>query len=107
MDIQSFFIPHQTQVSSIVENAEGNSVLGWSDGPVVMGKLRQLSNSERFASGGEVAVSTHRFYCEISDLTEVDAVVYEGRRYKFSGHPNNVMNMDEFLQIDCELIGSV
>lgn len=100
------FTPHEIQRSVPGKDASGNNSIYWVPHLTVMGRIRQLSNSERFSADGKIAASTHRLYCELSDIKEIDSVMYKGRRYKFTGHPNNVMDMDEFLQIDCELIGS-
>jgi hypothetical protein len=69
------------------------------------GRLRQLTSNEILANEKIGIVSTHRFYCPVIDVRALD-YIYDSntlKTYKVTGTPNNVMNMDRFLQVDCQI----
>ena len=78
----------------------GNPVTTWNDLDTIQGYIRTLNGNERISTDKVTVYSTHRMYCYITDITEVDRVIYNGHLYDVK----LIDNKREFYQIDLELI---
>lgn len=99
--IQDYFLPGfeikratQTSNGGIVEES-------YSTIATVEGRMRPLSGSEIMRNEKNNYITTHRFYCNVIDLNENDVICKDGKTYEVKLKVNP-MEMNEFLQVDCE-----
>ena len=96
-------------------NAIGESVKGYDIvyhfppamtiylGDDFMGRLRPMSGMERESADRKTQFGKFRIYCPILDIAPSDRIQYQGKMYEVL-FVSNVMDSNEFLQVDCELI---
>lgn len=85
------------------DNGIGGKSETWNDHLTILGKIRPLNGNERFSADKVTLYATHRLYCTLADITELDRVVYNNQTYEIK-YINNPMNMNRFLQVDLELV---
>lgn len=64
-------------------------------------KLRLLTGNEIFQNEKQNQVTTHRIYMPIVDVKYNDVVTINSVKYKVK-IPNNPMEMNEYMMVDCE-----
>ena len=67
------------------------------------GRLRPMSGREKQSADKKTQFATHRIYCPIMDIKPTDRIKYKGQMFEVL-FASNVMDSDEFMQVDCELI---
>lgn len=102
--IDKYFNDITVQRSTTTTDAWGNTIQSWATHLTVKGLIRQLSGSQPSISQNDIAISSHRMYCRVVDITTNDRVVYGGKYYDVV-RVNNVMNFGELLQVDLDVIG--
>jgi SPP1 family predicted phage head-tail adaptor len=93
----------QRQEDAIPNGMGGFAVL-WSTHLPIKGKMRPLSGTEQLSADKQTIFATHKLYCAIADITEMDRVVFEGDIYEIKNIPKDVMNMHNHFEIDLEFV---
>jgi len=87
------------------ENKWGEPDKEWVKHLDVEGIMRPLSGEMRNESKKDTPISDHRFYCNPIDVKAGDKIKKDDEEYHVN-FVQNVMNMDIFLQVDCNKLPS-
>lgn len=103
-NIKKFFVDDIiVERATIIKDSVNQDIKVWNKHIETKGKIRMLNSSERESGGKIVNFATHRMYCDVLDIKLTDRVKFNNQYYNIVAI-NNVMNMNEFLEIDLELI---
>jgi SPP1 family predicted phage head-tail adaptor len=92
------------QRSTTVPNGIGGFVTTWTDHLAIKGKMRPLSGKEQLSADKQTIFATHKLYCALADITEIDRVVFDGDIFEIKNIPQDVMNMHNHYEIDLEFV---
>jgi SPP1 family predicted phage head-tail adaptor len=102
--MRKYYEPNiEIQRRTLTQNAFGEFVEVWGLHLTIDGRIRPLNGNERLSADKTTLFATHRLYCDVADITEVDRVVYQGKIYNIK-FVSNVMNFNRHLQIDLEMV---
>lgn len=103
--VERFFEPGWEVWRKTIELDDSGAVLPdpWVIIMKLEGRLRPLSSSLRLSSDKETYFGSHRFYCFPTDILEGDQLRRGTERYEVKG-AHDMMDMDRFMQIDCEVV---
>lgn len=87
-----------------VPNGIGGFVTTWGTHLSIKGKMRPLSGKEQLSADKTTVFATHKLYCALADITEMDRVVFDGGVYEIKNIPKDVMNMHNHYEIDLEYV---
>jgi hypothetical protein len=108
MPIDSYYKPGYT-VKRPVESNDGGGVIVLTFADLVnsSGRMRPLTGTEILANEALGLKTSHRFYCPVIDVVEKDRI-YDSNKSKTYEikFVKNPMEMDDHLEIDCELINA-
>jgi SPP1 family predicted phage head-tail adaptor len=103
-NISKYFVPgFDIYETKYVGNGRGGKIEDWDFSQQISGRLRPMSGEEEFSGGKITSHKKYRFYCELVSIKTKDRIKYDGKFYEVK-FISNVMNFNEFLQIDLELI---
>jgi head-tail adaptor len=103
MSIEDYFETAELWREQDVIDAFDQTVKEWVKLKDIEGRMRQLNSSETYTSEKDFTVASQRFYTFEFDVRVSDKIKFDSNEYLVI-KSNNVMNMDVFNQVDCELI---
>lgn len=106
MPIDSFYTSGWVIKRPVVTvDSGGSPVKTFSDLLSAYGRMRPLTGNEILANEKLGLVTSHRFYCGVIDVEELDRLYdsTNGKTYEIK-FVKNPMQMGVHLEIDCELI---
>jgi len=103
MGIESYYVKgYEVQRATNVSDGAGSSTETLSKVSDIAGRMRPLTGNEILANEKLSLVTTHRFYCAITDVREgdyiYDSVKAKSYEVRFVKNP---MEMDDHFEIDC------
>jgi len=102
--IENYFVEGiEVYTKTTSKDDYGADIETWTKDRDITGRLRPLRGNERFVSGAEHQISTHRVYTHDDDITENDKIKYENTEYDVV-FVSNPMTFNSFYQIDLEVI---
>lgn len=105
MGIESYYKPGYTIKRPVVTTVDGVVVETFSDLISVSGRMRALNGNEVLANERIGLITTHRFYCAVVDVEVKDRIFDSNKSKTYEiKFVKNPMEMDDHLEIDCELI---
>lgn len=75
------------------------TIMAWSDLTTIQAYMRALSATERSIADKTSVYSTHRMYCEYTDITEKDRVVFNNKTYEVTFVDNKQGDMHIDLKV--------
>lgn len=108
MPIDSYYISGFI-IKRPVETNDGGGVmvLSFSDLLTTSGRMRPLTGNEILANEALGLKTSHRFYCPVIDVNEKDRIYDSNKNKTYEiKFVKNPMEMDDHLEIDCELINA-
>jgi SPP1 family predicted phage head-tail adaptor len=87
-----------------VSNGIGGFETTWNTHLTIKGKMRPLSGKEQLSADKMTVFATHKLYCALADITEMDRVLFDGDIYEIKSTPKDVMNMHNHYEIDLEYV---
>lgn len=100
--IEEYFIDIVVQRSNPGSDTWGNPVQVWSDHLIIKGRMRKLNGREQYAAKKDTEFASYRLYCRPANIQKNDRIVLNDKNYEVKA-VNNVMEMDELMQVECEL----
>ncbi|PKM75033.1 MAG: hypothetical protein CVU92_03405 [Firmicutes bacterium HGW-Firmicutes-17] len=103
MPVRDSFIPGYEIKRPTVSNENGVAKETVSTVASVSGRMRPLSGNEMIKNEKMGYTTTHRFYCDVVEIQPMDSIYdsVKNKTYEIKLIVNP-MEMDEFLQIECE-----
>jgi SPP1 family predicted phage head-tail adaptor len=92
------------RIDKVMSNGIGGYVESWKTHLSINGKMRPLSGKEQLSADKQTVFATHKLYCAIADITEMDRVVFNGDIFEIKNIPKDVMNMHNHYEIDLEFV---
>lgn len=86
-------------------NVNGIATETFSDLSDISGRMRPLTGNEVLANERLGKKTSHRFYCDVTDVEERDRIYDSNNNLTYDiKFVKNPMEMNHHLEIDCELI---
>lgn len=103
MGIESYYVSgYEIQRATGVDDGAGSSTETLNKVSAISGRMRPLTGNEILANEKLNLITTHRFYCAITDVREGD-YIYDSVKDKLYEvkFVKNPMEMDVHFEIDC------
>ncbi len=98
---KKYMNPVNIERLTTTDNGFGGVIETWTTLATINAYIRLLNGTERVVADKETIYSTHRMYCEITDITVADRINDNGNIYEVK----LVDNKGEFMQVDLEYKG--